>query len=67
MNARYITPQQVSERYGNRISVRTLANWRWAGTGPRFCRVGGRILYNVDDLAEWEQRRTVASTGEYHR
>ena len=67
MNRIFLTPKEVSDRYGGRIAIGTLANWRWAGTGPRFCRVGGRILYNVDDLAEWEQHRTVASTGEYRR
>ncbi|MGA3887658.1 helix-turn-helix domain-containing protein [Ralstonia nicotianae] len=61
----YLTPQEVSQRYGGRISPRTLANWRSAGTGPRFLRLGGRILYALNDLAAWEARRTVTSTSEY--
>ncbi|WP_454764442.1 helix-turn-helix domain-containing protein [Cupriavidus campinensis] len=62
---KYLTPAQVSERYSGRIAVRTLANWRSAGTGPRFCRVGGRVLYAIADLESWEARRTVSGTSEY--
>ncbi|MDO3620230.1 helix-turn-helix domain-containing protein [Ralstonia pseudosolanacearum] len=61
----YLTPQQLAARYNNRISVRTLANWRSAGTGPTFSRIGGRILYRLDSLVEWENKRTVRATSEY--
>ena len=63
----YLTPTQVADRYAGRVSVRTLANWRWAGTGPKFTRVGGRILYPVDDLVAWEKNRPVSHTGEYRK
>jgi hypothetical protein len=63
----YLTPAQLVERYEGRISVRTLANWRYLGTGPVFTRVGGRILYAEDKLIEWENRHTVASTSEYKK
>lgn len=32
------------------VAAKTLANWRAAGRGPKFCRVGRRIVYRVDDL-----------------
>lgn len=67
MTGRYLTPPQVSERYSGQISVRTLANWRYLGTGPKFTRIGGRILYRADALDEWEQTRTVESTSEYRK
>jgi hypothetical protein len=44
-----------------------LANWRWSGTGPKFTRVGGRILYKLNELVEWEDKRTVEHTSEYLR
>lgn len=65
MTKLYFTPAQVSERYGGRIALGTLANWRWAGTGPKFARIGGRVLYPAYALEEWEQRRTVSSTRAY--
>lgn len=57
----------MSDRYGGRVSVRTLANWRWAGTGPKFTRIGGRILYDLNELVQWEDKRTVEHTGDYRR
>lgn len=62
-----MTPKEVSDRYGGRIAVGTLANWRCSGTGPTFSRIGGRILYRLDALVEWERKNTVQATGEYHR
>ena len=63
----YLTPLQVAERYEGRISVRTLANWRSLGNGPRFSRFGGRILYGLESLEEWEEKNTVSHTGEYKK
>ena len=67
MNGQYLTPAEVSERYGGKVSTRTLANWRSdkSGSGPEFIRIGGRILYAVDKIAEWERRNTYMSTSEY--
>jgi hypothetical protein len=63
--ASFLTPQQVSERYSNNITERTLANWRSAGNGPEFTKIGGKILYPLDRLEAWEQRNTVKSTSQY--
>lgn len=54
----YLTPKEVSERYRGTISTRTLANWRSIGDGPRFTKVGGRVLYALTAIEEWEKRRT---------
>ncbi len=32
------------------VAPKTLANWRAMGKGPKFCRIGRRIVYRVDDL-----------------
>lgn len=61
----FLTPAELVQRYEGKISTRTLANWRSAGTSPPFTKVGGRILYPLDELIEWEKRRTVASTARY--
>ncbi|WP_229656226.1 helix-turn-helix domain-containing protein [Burkholderia pseudomallei] len=65
MNRIFLTPKEVSDRYGGRIAIGTLANWRSAGTGPTFSRIGGKILYPLDAIVEWERKRTVQSTREY--
>jgi hypothetical protein len=62
-----MTPAEVSERYNGAVSVRTLANWRWAGNGPKFTRIGGKILYPTAELEQWEEKRTVEHTSAYKR
>ncbi|QNJ57353.1 HTH binding protein [Pseudomonas phage Dolphis] len=62
---KFLTPVELSERYGGRITVRTLANWRTQGAGPPFSKIGGAILYPADKLADWENRNTVTSTSQY--
>jgi hypothetical protein len=57
---KYLTPGDVSARWQGRISTRTLSNWRCPSSktnGPPNFRFGGRILYRLDDLVEWEVRR----------
>ncbi len=63
----YLTPEEVVARYMGKVTVRTLANWRSMGISPPFTKVGGRILYNLEQLIEWEQSRTVSSTSRYKR
>jgi hypothetical protein len=36
------------------ISPRTLEGWRWRGTGPRFIKAGGRVLYRLEDVEAFE-------------
>ena len=35
------------------ISIRTLEKHRTYGTGPTYRKVGGRVLYAVEDLQAW--------------
>lgn len=48
--ARWLTGAEAARRL--RLSPSTLANWRAAGTGPAFCRIGRAVRY---DAAEIEQ------------
>lgn len=64
---KFLTAQEVSNRYDGRISVKTLTNWRNLGGGPPFTKLGGKVLYPVEKLVAWEQRNTVQSTSEYTR
>lgn len=64
-NKRYLTPAELTERWSGRINVRTLANWRSAGRGPKFARLGGVIMYPVAEIEAFENRSTVQSTSQY--
>ena len=47
-----------------RLKTHTLENMRWQGTGPKFRKHGGRILYHRSDLKQWsDQCRRLTSSG----
>lgn len=52
-----ITPRQATEIYG--LSMGTLANLRCQRKGPKFFKVGRKILYPVADFEEWITRNPV--------
>jgi hypothetical protein len=37
-----------------RISPRTLGQWRWLGQGPRYVKIGGRVVYRLQDVEGFE-------------
>ena len=39
------------------ISARTLERWRWTGEGPAFLKIGGRVVYRLEDVLAYEQAR----------
>jgi hypothetical protein len=59
----YLTPDELVERYRHKIALRTLANWRSQknGLGPRFLKAGGRILYHIEDVLSWENKRRIGA------
>ena len=38
------------------LSGRTLEKHRTYGTGPRYSKLGGRVVYRLDDLQAWLNR-----------
>lgn len=48
---------QAAEYLG--LHARTLDNWRSQGRGPRYIRVGRRIVYRISDLEAYLDDRTV--------
>lgn len=54
----YMTADELVARFKNQITKRTLANWRSHGEGPKYTKIGGRVLYSLKAVQEWESRRT---------
>lgn len=48
-----------------KLSPRTLERWRWLGQGPRHLKIGGRVVYKLEDIEKFEadSLRTSTSTG----
>lgn len=61
-DSQFITPEDLIERYKGRISIKTLANWRTKGGGPSYTKIGGKIMYPLSAVLEWEKLRTYGST-----
>lgn len=49
----YLTSKELADRW--RLADQTLANWRHAGKGPPFIRVGGRVLYPIEGIHAYEK------------
>ena len=58
-STQYLTPAELVERYKRTITIRTLANWRSIGEGPKYTKIGGRVLYPLDSVKSWEEARTL--------
>lgn len=56
---KFLTAEEVSERYRGEISVGTLRNWRAMRIGPTFVKIGKAVLYPVAELDAWDERNKV--------
>ena len=59
---RYLRTPEAARFLG--LSGRTLEKHRTYGTGPRYAKLGGRVVYQVDDLQAWVNRGAKASTSD---
>ena len=59
---RYLRTPEAARFLG--LSGRTLEKHRTYGTGPVFRKLGGRVVYAIDELEAWAERGTVASTSD---
>jgi hypothetical protein len=56
---KYLTAEEVSERYRGGVSVGTLRNWRAMKVGPTFIKIGKTVLYPISELEAWDQKNMV--------
>jgi hypothetical protein len=52
VTTKHLNQIELSRRWS--ISPRTLERWRWLREGPRYLKIGGRILYRLDDIEAYE-------------
>lgn len=60
MSTRHLNQNQLAERLN--ISPRTLERWRWVGEGPPFLKLGGRVVYRLEDIEAYETEQLRDST-----
>ena len=59
---RYVRTHEAARMLG--ISPRTLEKYRCHGSGPTFRKLGGRVVYLVDDLEAWADHAACTSTSD---
>lgn len=59
---RYLRTPEAARFLG--LSGRTLEKHRTYGTGPRYSKLGGRVVYRLDDLQTWVDRGSKQSTSD---
>jgi hypothetical protein len=63
--AEYLREKLLARRWG--LSPRTLERWRHDTHGPAYSKIGGRIVYRINDIEAYEAaRRRVASAVPSH-
>ena len=62
MPQRYLRTPEAARFVG--LSIRTLEKHRIYGTGPQYSKLGGRVVYRVQELQAWVESGTKASTSD---
>jgi hypothetical protein len=55
MQSNLITSRDLSESWC--LNYSTLSQWRWNGKGPKYFKIGGRILYQTEDIVAFEEQQ----------
>lgn len=52
LSHQFLSPDQVAELLPG-VSRQTLAMWRYEHKGPKFYKLGRKVVYALDELEEW--------------
>jgi hypothetical protein len=52
-----LSDERAAEFLG--LAPQTLRNWRFLGRGPKYSKLGRRVVYRVSDLEEFLSRTSV--------
>lgn len=52
MSVSYLLTEDLARRW--RLSPRTLERWRYVSYGPKYRRIGGRVVYALDEVERFE-------------
>jgi hypothetical protein len=56
MTIKHLHQVELARRW--QISPRTLERWRWLKSGPRYLKIGGRVVYRLEDVEAFEAAQT---------
>ncbi|MEM8625457.1 MAG: helix-turn-helix domain-containing protein [Pseudomonadota bacterium] len=55
-----MTQVELAARW--QVSPRTLEQWRWRGVGPRYLKIGGRVIYPLEFVETYEAEHVHQNT-----
>lgn len=53
-NTQFIDTKELAARW--RRSPSTIENWRSNGKGPKYLKLGGRVLYSLEEITSYEEK-----------
>lgn len=58
---KYLTADELVERWNRAVTVGTLANWRGQKKrkGPAFVKFGANVRYPLHEVVKWEQANMI--------
>jgi hypothetical protein len=59
----FLDTNGLAERWGGAVQPDTIAKWRIKGTGPRFMKLGSRVVYALDAVEAWEEEHMRQAAG----
>ena len=60
MSKTYLTATNLAARW--HLTPHTLSQWRWNGRGPRFSKMGKKVLYELKHIEEFEEKAVYQNT-----
>ena len=61
MAIKHLNQIELADRWN--ISERTLERWRWTGEGPAYLKIGGRVVYRLEDVEAFEAQQLKNTQG----
>lgn len=62
-----ISPEILADRW--KMTLVTLAQWRWVKKGPRYTKIGRQIFYRIADIIDYEvtvSQRSISPIAQNH-
>ncbi|WP_419835288.1 helix-turn-helix transcriptional regulator [Endozoicomonas atrinae] len=62
MEIQHLSQKELADRW--RISHYTLEKWRTRGLGPRYIKLGNRVVYRISEVEAYERSHTHIGTSQ---
>lgn len=59
-----LTTEETSDYL--QVSTKTLERMRTSGSGPKFKKIGRRVVYSTNDIEDWLKIQTFQSTAQFN-